>query len=79
MTTKVLVHCHAGISRSPTAVIYYFMRKYQIDYEAAMQMVNRKRRVAPSDHGHVAEQMSLCVSRKQEVCGSFLGDDDRIK
>lgn len=43
---SVLVHCHAGISRSVSMVIYYIMKKTQKSYEEVLTMVRVKRPIA---------------------------------
>jgi len=39
----VLVHCYAGMSRSPGVVIYYLMMRDSISHVAAFRRVNSKR------------------------------------
>jgi protein-tyrosine phosphatase len=43
---KVLVHCMAGISRSVSVVIYYIMKKYNVSFDKAYQLVTVKRSIA---------------------------------
>lgn len=40
---KILVHCHAGISRSASIVIYYLIKKYKLSYHNALHIVKNKR------------------------------------
>lgn len=42
---KVLVHCEAGISRSPTICMAYIMRTQRLRLEAAFDIVKQRRRV----------------------------------
>jgi len=42
---NVLVHCHAGISRSATILIAYFMRKNNISYQEAYDFIKNKRSI----------------------------------
>ena len=42
---NILVHCYAGISRSATILIAYFMRKYNISYMKAYEFVKSKRSI----------------------------------
>jgi protein tyrosine phosphatase len=43
--SKVLVHCQAGISRSPTLVIAYLMKKLNISMDDAYSRVREKRSI----------------------------------
>lgn len=43
MRKGVFVHCNAGVSRSPTIVIAYMMRKYGMTFQQAFDFVKAKR------------------------------------
>ena len=42
---NVLVHCHAGISRSSTILIAYFMRKNKWNLQQALKFIKSKRSI----------------------------------
>nr|AFP95752.1 ptp2 [Mamestra brassicae multiple nucleopolyhedrovirus] len=46
---KVYVHCHAGLSRSPTLVLCYLMRQRRIPLEEAYRFVSKKRSIRPNN------------------------------
>ena len=50
---NVLVHCHAGISRSSTIVIAYLMYKYSVNLEKAFEMVKRARCMIAPNQGFI--------------------------
>ena len=50
---NVLVHCQMGISRSTTIVIYYLMKKNNIKFQDAYDIVKNKRSVANPNFGFV--------------------------
>ena len=45
---KVFVHCFAGVSRSATLVIAYFMWKNKKSYKEAYEFVNNHRMIGPN-------------------------------
>lgn len=46
---KVLVHCNAGYSRSPSVVIGYLMKTNKITLNDALNIVKEKRNVRPNE------------------------------
>ncbi len=40
---SILIHCNAGVTRSATITIYYLMRKLEVSFEKAHEMVMSKR------------------------------------
>ena len=45
---KVFVHCFAGVSRSATLVIAYFMWKKRISFKESLNFVNKYRSIGPN-------------------------------
>ena len=43
---KVLIHCIAGVSRSVSVLIHYLMQKYNMPFDQALHMIQRKRSIA---------------------------------
>ena len=41
--SKIFVHCHMGISRSSSVVIYYIMKYFKLPYHRAYELVKKKR------------------------------------
>jgi len=48
---NVLIHCHAGISRSVSCVIYYLIKKHKMTFEQALELVQASREVADPNEG----------------------------
>lgn len=42
---NVIVHCHMGISRSASVVIYYLMRKHGLSFDKARNFLRSKRSI----------------------------------
>lgn len=56
---KVLVHCMQGVSRSPTIVISYLMKKMKMTYDEAYKMVKEKRPCIDPNIGFIQQLKSL--------------------
>lgn len=52
---RVLIHCHAGISRSVTIAAAYLMQKKRQDVEEALQLIKRARPIAQPNEGFLAQ------------------------
>jgi len=60
---KIYIHCHAGVSRSASLVIYYLIVYYNIDFEQAFKYVREKRVCVQPNHGF-AEQLKYLSNLK---------------
>ena len=63
---KVLVHCHAGISRSVSMVIYYLSKKMNMHPIDASKIVRKKRVIADPYSGFMSEIITRYVAEKME-------------
>lgn len=55
---RVVVHCHMGISRSSSIVIYYLMKKFGIPYEKAYNFLKTKRYIIQPNLGFVKQLLN---------------------
>ncbi|KAF7340071.1 Phosphatases II [Mycena venus] len=81
-TGKILVHCKAGISRSPTIVTEYLMRRHRMSLKAALGQIVRVRPQVVPNTGFLAQLRDLdmelfgCVSLEVAVLPSR--EQDRL-
>jgi len=64
---KVLVHCHAGVSRSTTFVCAYLIKKYNLSAEEALREVNRSRPYATPNPGFRLQLQHFCKRIRPQV------------
>lgn len=62
---NVFVHCVAGISRSPSVLIAYFMVKYSVNYYTARDYVNKGRPGIYPNKGFISQLRQLDVNDYQ--------------
>lgn len=79
---KILVHCSAGISRSPTLVTAYLMRAHGMSLKAALRQVLRARPQVSPNPGFLEQlkrlEMELFGSASLEVDALPLREKDRL-
>ena len=56
---KILVHCHAGISRSASIVIAYLMKKNNWSYTKAFEFVKQKRSIVKPNKSFTQQLISF--------------------
>lgn len=56
---NVYVHCAAGISRSPSIIIYHLMRIKKINFDEAYKIVSSKRNIINPNEGFTAQLKAL--------------------
>ncbi len=52
---KVLVHCHAGVSRSTTVVVAFLMKTKRWPYKKALNYVKQRRYIVDPNFGFVEQ------------------------
>jgi len=63
----VLVHCHAGRSRSASAVVYCFMRAGCLDLKSALAFVQRCRPIAEPNEGFMRQLAEVEAEAEAEA------------
>ena len=63
---KVLVHCYMGKSRSVTLVCCYLIKKNKIDYNKALELVQKHREIADPNDGFMKQLKEFYL---KEVAG----------
>ena len=58
-TTSIMVHCLAGVSRSVSLVIAYFMKYKGMPYKEAYGLVKSKRKIIHPNEGFIKQLRSL--------------------
>lgn len=61
----VLVHCVQGQSRSPTIVISYLMRRFNLSYTKSLKIVKKKHKITDPNVGFI-EQLKQYETKVQE-------------
>lgn len=56
---KILVHCHAGISRSATLLTSYIMKKYNMNVHDAIAYIRKNRSIIHPNSGFVNQLAAL--------------------
>jgi len=64
---KVLVHCHAGVSRSPTLVLAYLMRSFRWPLDDAMNYLYQRRPSICPNSGFLSQlrEFEKCLTKPQ--------------
>src|SRR3989344_4674866 len=52
---NILIHCHVGVSRSPTIVASYLMKKYNISSSHALRIIKKKREYIQPNSGFLRQ------------------------
>lgn len=78
---KVLVHCEAGISRSPTICMAYLMKTQRLRLEEAFDAVRQRRAVVSPNFSFMGQllQFENEVLAPAADAGAESGDDDGRK
>lgn len=58
---KVLIHCAAGVSRSASVAVAYFMLSYNLDYSSALAKVRKGRKCACPNPGFERQLRNLDI------------------
>merc|ERR1712183_160597 len=56
---RVVVHCQAGISRSPTIVMAYLMKKWECSWSVACNYVQKKRSCAAPNFSFIGQLLNF--------------------
>jgi protein-tyrosine phosphatase len=55
----ILIHCHAGVSRSASVVIHYVASTFQISANEAIERVRQSRSIIEPNEGFMAKLQEL--------------------
>jgi len=55
----VLVHCGAGLSRSPSVVAAFLMKTFQVKYQEAIDLISRARPYVDPNEGFVQQLLEF--------------------
>jgi len=61
----VLVHCHAGMSRSVSIVIYFLMKLKKMTYIQALMYIRKHRPIAEPNQGFARQLVSVSPEAKK--------------
>jgi len=63
----VLVHCHAGVSRSAAVIIGYLMIKQYMSFNDAYIYVKMRRHIVCPNQGFLRQLRAICPENKEKV------------
>lgn len=68
---NILIHCHAGISRSTTIVVAYLMYKYGMSFTEAFDLTKKERPIVHPNYGFILQLKvfdDLSIEERKSFC-----------